>query len=109
LNINDQANKISDNTQIYKYRLECILTSKSASIDQNAQAIHPRTTLHAIHQKIIEIIKLFQENQILGSSFLWSSAISNGIVIIARSIIQKYVKDSEYVASNKLSILVRMK
>ena len=45
--------------------------------------------VQAIHQKIRDIIKLFHENQILGSSFLCNSAINNGIKRIARIITQK--------------------
>ena len=66
-----------------------MLTSNRASIDQNAQAIHHRTTFQAIHQKIKDIIKLFHENQIFGSSFLCNSAINNGIRSTAKIITQK--------------------
>ena len=69
MNTKDHASKISDNTQIYEYQSLSISISNKASIDQNAQAIHHRTTLQAIPQKIIDTIKLFQENQILVSSF----------------------------------------
>ena len=89
MNTNDQASNISDKTQTYEYRSETILTLNKASIDQNAQAIHHRTTLQAIHQKIRDIIKLFHENQILGSSFLCKIAINNGIRITARILTQK--------------------
>jgi hypothetical protein len=65
------------------------LISNRASIDQNAQAIHHRTTLQAIPQKIIDTIKLFQENQILGSSFWCNIARSNGIDKAAIIRIQK--------------------
>lgn len=89
MNTNDQASKIFDKTQIYEYRSEAMLTSKRASIDQNAQAIHHRTTLQAIHQKIRDIIKLFHENQIFGSSFLCNNAINDGINNAANIITQK--------------------
>lgn len=58
-------------------------------MDQNAQAIHHRTMLQAIPQKIIDTIKLFQENQILGSSFWCNNARSNGIDRAAIIKIQK--------------------
>ena len=109
MNTNDQASKTSDKIQIYEYRSEAMLTSNRASIDQNAQAIHHRTTLQAIHQKIRDTIKLFHENQIFGSSFLCNRAINNGINNTANSITQKYNNHSEYVASNTFLILVRMK
>lgn len=89
MNTKDHASKISDNTQIYVYQSLSISMSKRASIDQNAQAIHHRTTLQAIPQKIIDRIKLFQENQILGSSFWCNIARSNGIAKAAIIRIQK--------------------
>ena len=85
----DHASKISDNTQIYEYQSLSISISNKASIDQNAQAIHHRTTLQAIPQKIIDTIKLFQENQILGSSFWCNKARSKGIDKAAIIRIQK--------------------
>jgi hypothetical protein len=89
LNTNDQASNISDKTQTYQYRSETILTLNRASIDQNAQAIHHRTTLQAIHQKIKDTIKLFHENHIFDSSFLCNRAINKGIKSTAKIIIQK--------------------
>ena len=100
MNTNDQASKISDKTQIYEYRSEALLTLNRASIDQNAPAIH---------QKIKDIIKLFRENQIFGSSFLCNMAINKGINITAKIITQKYSSHSEYVASNTFLILVSIK
>lgn len=109
MNTNDQASKISDKTQIYEYRSETILTLNNASIDQNAQAIHHRTTLQAIHQKIRDTIKLFHENQIFGSSFLCNMAINKGINITVKIMTQKYSNHSEYVASNTFLIFVSIK
>ena len=109
MNTNDQASKISDRTQTYQYRSETISTLKSASIDQNAQAIPHRTTLQAIHQKIKDTIRLFHENQIFDSSFLCSMAINNGISNTAKATTQKYINHSEYVALNTFFSLVRMR
>ena len=109
MNTNDHANKISDNTQIYAYQSLSISTSKRASIDHKAQAIHHRTILQAIPQNIKDTIKPFQENRIFYFSFWCNSARSNGIDRVARIKIQKYSSHSEYVASNTFLILVRIK
>ncbi|MBQ5944891.1 hypothetical protein IJL65_00315 [bacterium] len=109
MNTNDHASKISDKTQIYPYRSDLMFTSNSASIDQKAQAIHHRTMLHAIHQNTRDVSKLVQENQILFSSFWCKIAINRGIDKPANNKTQKYTRDSEYVASNNLSILVSKK
>ena len=89
MDTNDQASKTSDKTHIYQYRSETILTSNRASIDQNAQAIHHRTMLHAIHQNMIDVTKLSRENQIFDSSFLCNIAINNGIRSTAKIMTQK--------------------
>lgn len=94
---------------MYAYRSESMFTSNSASIDQNAQAIPHRMMLHAIHQNIKDVNKLVHENQIFVSSFLCKMAMSRGITIPANIITQKYIRDSEYVALNKLSIFEIMK
>ena len=83
--------------QISKYNSESILTSKSASIEPKAPAIHHRTILHAIHQKMMDINKLVRENRIFSSCFLCNKAIIKGIQSRARGIIQKYSNHSEYV------------
>ena len=88
MNTNDQASNISDNTQIYQYRSEAILTSNSASIDQKAQAIPHRTMLHAIDQNMMDTIKLSRENRIFISS-LCNIAMSSGISRAAIIMIQK--------------------
>ena len=75
--------------QISPYNSESILTSKSASIDAKALAIHHRTMLHAIHQKTMDMSKLVHENRIFCSCFLCNKAIIKEIQSRARGIIQK--------------------
>ena len=75
--------------QISPYNSESILTSKSASIDAKAPAIHHRTMLHAIHQKTMDINKLVHENRIFCSCFLCNSAMIRGIQSNARGRIRK--------------------
>lgn len=87
--MNDQANNISDKIHMYQYQLESISTSKRASIEPNAQAIHHRTMLHAIDQKMIDVIKLSRENRIFASSSLCIMAISRGIHRATIIMIQK--------------------
>lgn len=65
--------------QISPYNSESILTSKSASIDAKAPAIHHRTMLHAIHQKTMDMNKLVHENRIFCSCFLCNRAMIKGI------------------------------
>ena len=83
--------------QMSPYKSESILTSKSASIDAKAPAIHHRTMLHAIHQKTMATNKLVHENRIFCSCFLCNSAMIRGIQSNASGIIRKYSNHSEYV------------
>jgi len=91
----DPAKRISEMIHISSYKSQSMLTSKSASIDANAQAIHHRIMLHAIHQKTMDINKLVQENRIFDSCFLWKRAMIKGIHKRANGRIRKYNKDSE--------------
>ncbi len=75
--------------QISRYNSESILTSKSASIDAKAPAIHHRTMLHAIHQKTMDMNKLVRENRIFCSCFLCNRAMIRGIQSNARGRIRK--------------------
>ena len=74
---------------MYQYQSESMSTSNKASIDPNAHAIHHRTTLHAIHQNIIEMIKLSRENRIFDCSCWCNNAVSRGIDRAARTKTQK--------------------
>ena len=87
--MNDHANKTMEIIQISKYNSESILTSKSASIDAKAPAIHHRTMLHAIHQKTMAMNKLVRENRIFCSCFLCNREMIRGIQSNVRGIIQK--------------------
>jgi hypothetical protein len=73
-----------------------ISTSNNASIDPKAEAIHHRTTNQAIHQKIIEKIRLVQENRIFGCCFFCNHAKISGIHKNAKGKTQRYKKFSEY-------------
>lgn len=75
--------------QISRYNSESILTSKSASIDAKAPAIHHRTMLHAIHQKTMDMNKLVRENRIFCSCFLCNRAMISGIQSNVRGRIRK--------------------
>jgi len=87
--MNDHANKTMEIIQISPYNSESILTSKSASIEPKAPAIHHRTILHAIHQKMMDINKLVHENRIFCSCFLCNKAIIKGIQSRVRGRIRK--------------------
>ena len=87
--MNDHANKTMEIIQISKYNSESILTSKSASIDAKAPAIHHRTMLHAIHQKTMAMNKLVRENRIFCSCFLCNNAMISGIQSNVIGIIRK--------------------
>lgn len=83
------------------YKSESMLTSKSVSIDANAQEIHHRIMLHAINQKTIDINKLVHENRIFCSSFLWKNAMISGIHKKTSGKTRIYNNDSEYVRLSK--------
>jgi PP-loop superfamily ATP-utilizing enzyme len=91
----DSARRISDINHMSAYKSQSMSTSKSASIDHKAHAIHHRTMLHAIHQKTIDTNKLVQENRIFDSCFLCNRAVINGIQSSASGRIRMYNRDSE--------------